>query len=156
MKVYHSSNFIVERPDTAHSRQCLDFGAGFYVTTLKEQACNYAKRFHRRQQEAWLNTYELSDDLTGWKILSFDSYNREWLEFVSKCRKGEPTEDYDLVIGGIANDRVIETIDLYFEHLISMEEALGRLKFEKPNIQYCIRSQRMLDHCLTYLNSEKL
>jgi hypothetical protein len=63
----------VERPDTAHSRKFLDFGKGFYVTTLYQQAFNYAQRFLRRNQEAWVNTYELADDLSGWKILKFDT-----------------------------------------------------------------------------------
>ena len=34
MKLYHSSNVIVEQPDTQHSRQYLDFGRGFYLTSL--------------------------------------------------------------------------------------------------------------------------
>jgi hypothetical protein len=156
MKVYHASNLIVTRPDTVHSRPYLDFGQGFYLTTLKDQASNYGQRFKRRQQEAWLNVYELSENLAAWNILRFESYSREWLDFVVKCRTGEPTGNYDLVIGGIANDRVVATINLFFEHLISKEEALGRLKFEQPNIQYCIRTQRMLDECLTYVESIKL
>jgi hypothetical protein len=156
MKLYHSSNLIVEHPDTVHSRRFLDFGQGFYLTSLREQASSYARRFTRRQQSAWLNIYELADNLADWRILTFDSYSREWLDFVSKCRSGAATEMYDLVIGGIANDKVIETVNLYFDHYISMEEALGRLKFEHPNIQYCIRSQRMLDACLTYIESIQL
>ena len=42
MKVYHSSPVEVKKPDTRHSRAYLDFGPGFYVTTLKEQAEKYA------------------------------------------------------------------------------------------------------------------
>jgi hypothetical protein len=156
MKVYHSSNMKVERPDTTHSRKFLDFGKGFYVTTLYEQAFNYAQRFLRRKQEAWVNTYELTDDISDWKILKFDSYSSEWLDFVMKCRSGESTENYDIIIGGIANDKVIETLNLFFDHYISMDEALGRLKYEKPNIQFCIRSEKMLNECLTYIESKQL
>lgn len=47
MKVYHSSSVEVKSPDTKHSRAYLDFGSGFYVTTLKEQAEKYAERFLR-------------------------------------------------------------------------------------------------------------
>lgn len=64
--------------------------------------------------------------------------------------------DYDLVVGGIANDRVIITLDRYFSGEISQEEALGLLRFEKPNIQYCIRSERMLKDCLTFIMSEQI
>ena len=156
MKLYHSSNMIVEHPDTQHSRRYLDFGRGFYLTSLHEQAVRYAQRFKRRGQPAWLNTYELSDDLDKWNIKRFDSYDKEWLDFVSECRSGEDVGNYDMVIGGIANDRVILTLDRYFTGEISQEETIGLLKFEKPNIQYCIRSEKMLNACLTYIKSEQL
>ena len=156
MRLYHSSNMIVEHPDTQHSRRYLDFGRGFYLTSLHEQAVRYAQRFKRRGQSAWLNTYELSDDLESWNIKKFGSYDKEWLDFVSKCRSGEDVGDYDMVIGGIANDRVILTLDRYFTGEISQEETIGLLKFEKPNIQYCIRSEKMLNACLTYIKSEQL
>lgn len=156
MRLYHSSNMIVEHPDTHHSRKYLDFGRGFYLTSLHEQAVRYAQRFKRRGQFAWLNTYELSDDLDKWNVKRFDTYDKDWLDFVSKCRSGEDVGDYDMVIGGIANDRVILTLDRYFTGEISQEETLGLLTFERPNIQYCIRSEKMLNTCLTYIKSEQL
>jgi hypothetical protein len=157
MKLYHSSNMIVEFPDTLHSRNYLDFGRGFYLTSLYEQAVRYAQRFKRRGQQAWLNTYEFSfNDDSQWKIMKFDSYDEHWLDFVAQCRDGKDVGDYDMVIGGIANDRVILTLDRYFAKEISQEEALGLLRFEKPNIQYCIRTERMLRECLTYINSEQV
>ena len=61
-----------------------------------------------------------------------------------------------MIIGGIANDRVIMTLDRYFSNEISEEKALGLLRFEKPNIQYCIRSERMLQECLTYIESKQI
>jgi hypothetical protein len=154
--LYHSSYVIVEHPDTQHSRLYLDFGRGFYLTSLHDQAERYALRFKRRGQQAWLNTYEFAYDDSLWKIKRFDSYDKQWLDFVAQCRDGKDVGDYDLVIGGIANDRVIITLDRYFTGEITQEEALGLLKFEKPNIQYCIRSERMLQECLTYINSEQL
>lgn len=157
MKLYHSSNVIVEFPDTKHSRRYLDFGCGFYLTSLHEQAIRYAQRFKRRGQQAWLNTYEFSiRDESQWSIMRFDTYDKNWLEFVAQCRDGNDVGDYDMIIGGIANDRVILTLDRYFAREISQEDALGLLKFEKPNIQYCIRSERMLQECLTYIQSEQI
>lgn len=95
-------------------------------------------------------------DVSKWRIMRFDSYDEAWLDFVAQCREGNDVGDYDMVIGGIANDRVILTLDRYFAHEISQEEAIGLLRFEKPNIQYCIRSERMLRECLTFINSEQL
>lgn len=156
MEVYHSSYISVESPDTLHSREFLDFGKGFYLTTLYEQAVKYAQRFKRRKRPAWLSTYELEFNPKDWKILEFDSYNREWLQFVTNCRRGADNSDYDLIIGGIANDEVIQTIERYFAGEISENDALGLLKYQKPNNQYCIRSQRMLDECLKHKCSEEL
>ena len=156
MKVFHSSNMVVEHPDIQHSRKYLDFGRGFYMTTLYEQAERYAQRFKRRGQQAWLNTYELEFEAGSWNVLRFETYDKQWLDFVAQCRDGKDVGDYDLVLGGIANDKVILTLDRYFSGEISQEEALGMLRFEKPNIQYCIRSERMLKECLTYIKSEQL
>ena len=154
MRLYHSSNVVVKAPDTLHSRNYLDFGRGFYLTTIYQQAVRYAQRFKRRRQQAFLNIYEFSmSDVSKWRIMRFDSYDEAWLDFVAQCREGNDVGDYDMVIGGIANDRVILTLDRYFAHEISQEEAIGLLRFEKPNIQYCIRSERMLRECLTFINS---
>lgn len=53
------------------------------------------------------------------------------------------------------SDVVIEypdTVDLYTEALISKEEAIKRLAYIKPNIQYCIRTDAMLQQCLMLNN----
>ena len=156
LKLYHSSTEIVEKPDTLHSRDYLDFGKGFYLTTIREQAEKYSLRFKRRHKQAWLNIYDFSFNPTEWNVLKFEKYNSDWLDFVFKCRKGNVINEYDIIIGGIANDKVILTVDLYFSGQISEEVALERLKFEQPNIQYSIRSQEMLDNCLKYIKSERL
>ena len=156
MILYHGSNMIIEHIDLDKSKPNKDFGKGFYLTSLYDQAVKYAQRFKRRKKQAWLSTYNLDFEPEDWKILQFDSYNREWLRFVSKCRSGQDDSDYDIVIGGIADDKVIQTIERYFAGELSEDEALGLLKYEKPNNQYCIRSQRMLDECLKHTQSEEL
>ena len=156
MKVYHASSVTVERPDTEHSRSFLDFGPGFYVTTLEQQAIEYGQRFLRRGREAWLNEYELNDNLDAWQVLSFDAYDEAWLDFVSECRAGRTQGDWDIVRGGIANDKVFRTLDLYFSGDIGKQDALRRLVYEKPNYQLCFRTQQAIDQCLTYVESRKL
>lgn len=75
MKVYHASTIAVESPDTTHSRAFLDFDHGFYVTTLQDHAVKYGARFTNRGKEAFLNTYELADDLSKWKVIEFKRYD---------------------------------------------------------------------------------
>lgn len=156
MEVYHASPVAVEHPDTVHSRAYLDFGPGFYVTTLHEQAEKYAARFIRRGKDAILNTYELADDLSRWKVIEFERYNEAWLDFVAECRAGRTAGDYDIIIGGIANDKVFRTVELYFAGDISKEECLRRLVFEEPNNQICIRTQQVLNECLTFKSSQRI
>lgn len=156
MIVHHSSSVSVEYPDIKFSQDFLDFGKGFYLTSLHDQAVKYGERFKRRKRQAWISTYEFDFNPEDWKILQFDSYNSEWLMFVSSCRSWNDDTDYNLVIGGIADDKVIQTIERYFAGELSEDDALGLLKYEKPNNQYCIRSQRMLNKCLKHKNSELL
>lgn len=156
MRLYHSSNIIVPNPDTLHSRKFLDFGQGFYLTSLQDQAENYGKRFILREEDAWINTYEFNFDIDNWKVKIFECYDGEWLDFVTNCRSGNDDTDFDLIIGGIANDKVIRTIEKYFAGELSVEETLGLLKYEKPNNQYCIRSERMIEECLKHIESRKL
>ena len=47
------------------------------------------------------------------KVLEFDSYSEEWLDFILNCRSGRDTSDYDLVIGGVANDKVFNTVECF-------------------------------------------
>ena len=54
---------------------------------------------------------------------------------------------------GIAHARVFDTIELCLEGLISKDEALGRLKYQKPNNQICFISQKVLDKTLRFIES---
>ena len=65
-------------------------------------------------------------------------------------------EHFDAVEGGVANDRIFRTVELYFAEEISKEDALKRLKYEKPNHQICLLNQRLIDKYLTYIRTEEL
>ena len=156
MRVYHASNTIIVHPDTLHSRVALDSGQGFYVTTLREQAVNYANRFKLRKQQAYLNIYELRDGWQSKNIKRFTAYDAEWLDFITANRSQLPVTSYDSVEGGIANDRIFRTIDLLFANEISRKEALTRLQFEKPNHQICFLKQALTDEFLSFINAEEI
>lgn len=40
MRLYHASDRVIENPDVYHSREHLDFGKGFYLTSIRIQAEN--------------------------------------------------------------------------------------------------------------------
>lgn len=77
--------------------------------------------------------------------MKFDSYSEEWLDFILNCRREKDSSDYDIVMGGVANDKVFNTVELYFDHLIDKKEAINRLKYEKPNMQICFRTISALE-----------
>lgn len=54
MRLYHASTVVIEKPDVQHSRDNLDFGRGFYLTSVREQAMRYAERFTRRGKAAFV------------------------------------------------------------------------------------------------------
>ena len=89
------------------------------------------------------------------KILKFDSYSESWLDFVLNCRREKDDTDYDLVIGGVANDQVFNTVELFFDGLIDKVEAINRLRYEKPNLQICFRTEKAL-RLLHFEGSERL
>ena len=157
MKLYHASTLCIVNPDVLHSRDKLDFGRGFYLTSLREQAIRYSERFTRRGKESFINEYELDDETPGFITKTFESYDEEWLDYVTLCRKGDQNAPkYDAVSGGVANDNVFNTVDFYFAGLISKEEALGRLKYEKPNHQMCILNEEMLNRHLHFIKAERI
>jgi len=158
MILYHGSYVQVTKPDLSFSRKELDFGIGFYTTSIKEQAEKWSLKFKKRHESSIVSIYEF-DEKTMDKIstLKFNSYSEEWLDFVVLCRTGKNlNENYDLVIGGIANDDVFNTLQLFIDNLISKQETIKRLRYEKPNIQYCFKNQAITDTHLHFSRSYQL
>lgn len=146
MKVYHGFWIEVSVPDLKHSRTDVDFGKGFYVTPIREQAVKWCGRFKRRGKQGIVTSYIFDDcAIQNLNVLKFDSYSEEWLDFILNCRREKDSSDYDIVMGGVANDKVFNTVELYFDHLIDKKEAINRLKYEKPNMQICFRTISALE-----------
>ena len=155
MILYHGSNIEVRMPDLLHSRRNVDFGAGFYTTPIYEQAVKWCGKFKRQSGIGILSCYTFNEAaLEMCKVLRFEDYSEEWLDFVMTCRRGQDSSDYDIVIGGVANDKVFNTVELYFDGLIDKNEAIKRLKYEKPNVQYCFRNDEIMERYLRFEGSE--
>lgn len=156
MKVYHGSTFIVENPLAGVGRANLDFGKGFYVTDIYIQAERWASVMSLRRPDStpMINVYELDMEKISsgnYDWLRFDGYNNDWLDFIVNSRLGkQPWLGYDIIEGGIANDRIFDTIENFMEGQITKEVALGRLRYERPNNQLCLLNQRLIDECLSF------
>lgn len=160
IEVYHAGTEKVEHPDCRHGRGNLDFGQGFYITDIYDQAYNFSKSKSReRRQPALINVYLLDRKtlLEEANSIIFDSYNEEWLEFIVECRSGgEIWKEYDYIEGGVADDRVIDTINMYVEGFISREKALNNLRYIKPNNQICILNQKLFDKYMKFTDCLKI
>ena len=155
MILYHGGTEAVMRPDCKAGRPDLDFGQGFYVTLLQDQAEGFAKRKARdRKGKSVISVYEFDYEnaIKDCAYLNFEFYDEAWLDFVVESRSGlKPWSSYDIVEGGVANDRVIDTVELYTIGILDKASALGRLSEHQPNHQICILNQEILDKYLKFL-----
>lgn len=94
MFLYHASKEIVEFPEVRKTRYTKDFSWGFYCTNKFEQAVRWA---NRGEGIPIVNTYNYEPDKTL-SILKFEKMTEEWLDFITKCRRGG-THRYDIVEG---------------------------------------------------------
>lgn len=157
MILFHGSYLEIKQPDITHSRDNVDFGRGFYTTPLLEQAQKWCKKSKDRKGKAIISVYQFDEKAyQEFKVLKFENYSEQWLDFVLQCRSGHDISDYDIVMGGVANDKVFNTVELYFDGLIVKEEAIKRLRFEKPNYQIAFRTQKVIDDFLRFERSEAL
>lgn len=155
--LYHGSPFKVEHPLVKAGRRNLDFGPGFYLTQLKDQAQKWATIICERQknqQSPCLNIYTFNLDAaleSGYRMLSFQSYDKAWLDFIAESRRGgQPWQEYDIIEGGVANDQVIEAVEAYLAGYADVVTTLGHLIYAKPNHQICLLNQQMLDNYLEF------
>lgn len=160
VEIYHAATEIISNPMCGLGRKNLDFGPGFYMTDIYDQAVMWAKRrASERQLPAILNVYLLDREnmLKEARVKIFENYDKDWLNFIVACRKGEPVwEEYDYIEGGVANDRVIDTVNLFINGLMSEEVAIRRLRYIRPNNQICILNQGILDRYIVFNEAIKL
>lgn len=155
-ELFHGSDVKIEQPLVNVGRKTLDFGPGFYLTTLRYQAERWSRRvcFVRNSSTPVIGRY-LFDDVgvlqEGFKRLLFDAYDQKWLDFIVASRRGEePWRGYDMIEGGVANDQVIDTVEDYYSGRITAGQAIGQLRYAKPTHQICISSQAVVDAFLKF------
>ena len=165
MILYHGSLDIIKEPNPFIGRKNVDFGQGFYLTDLREQAVRWLNRRKRTnpQKKGVLNIYEYTEN-ANLKIKKFSGYCEEWLDFVVLNRTNNDISqntNYDIVIGNVADDEVIVAIDGYIESLAKGRATkntklalLDDLTFSHPNSQYAFKTVLSLN-CLKFTKSEE-
>ena len=148
MFLYHGSNIQVQEPLILTRLRALDFGAGFYTTSSREQAEKWARVVTKRRQTGvpTISIYSFQESVPdNVKILKFESPSGDWLDFVVANRKEQLVSmQYDLVIGPVANDTTLPVIDDYADGKYTKDEAIRRLLPQKLTNQYAFLTDRAL------------
>ena len=158
--LFHGTTMEVREPLVGVGRKKVDFGRGFYLTKMRRQASLWAETIAERRMAGTpvLNEYkfdiDLAKELAGSRYKVFTAYDREWLNYVVDCRRGGKLQkQYNVVEGGVANDKVIDTVEDYEKGVITVEQALGQLAHREVNHQIAILSQAIVDKCLKFKGS---
>ena len=135
MILYHGSNVAVEQIDLDKSKPNKDFGKGFYLSESETQAMEMAAfKTSLLGGEPVVTKFEFDESAMqnpGLRVKIFKDYSEEWADFVFANREGNEVEQFDVVYGPIANDKIGLQIRKLKDGSIDKAEFLNRLKYMK-------------------------
>ena len=147
ISLFHGTNIMFDKIKLSKCRPYKDFGKGFYLTDIRQQAEEMDIRRTKisREVNPVVLTFSLDDELLsngGLNVLRFDNPSVEWAKFILKNRmENNYRHEYDIVIGPVADDGVVLQLDLYVRHLISLEQLVKELTYKKLSKQYCFATE---------------
>lgn len=178
MLLYHGSYCKVQNPDLRQCAKHKDFGQGFYLTTSREQAENFARISLRRavangiagedRQYGVVSVFRCRN-IEKRLVRMYSMANAEWLHCVVGHRKSktfpdvvQELEKFDIVGGKIADDNTNATITTYMAGgfgMVGSESAdkicISLLLPEKLQDQFCFRTDEALQ-CLIFVESVQI
>lgn len=158
IQLYHGSNIEIDRIDLQKCRPFKDFGQGFYLTTIREQAEKMANRVSRIYGDKSIVTvFEFDETALSAQELNvrvFDRPSKEWAMFVINNRdhnfapasSGECNLDkkYDLVAGPIADDDLALLFRQFSKGLINVDTLVKQMEYKKLTDQYSFHTDKSL------------
>jgi hypothetical protein len=160
MILYHGSNSNIELIDLNKCKPYKDFGKGFYLTSIEDQALKMAERVVRIYGgKPCVNIYEFDEDLLLNNELSIKIFNKptkEWALFVInnrdknynaiECKESNHDFKFDIVIGPIANDDLALLFRQFSKELISLDALVKAMKYKELTNQYSFHTEKVLVH----------
>lgn len=160
MKLYHGSNLEIMTIDLDKCRPHKDFGRGFYLTDLPEQAVKMAQRVARIYGGSPVVTcFEMDmDELmkAGHSVRIFDAPDQNWAMFVMNNRARTPVDpscgecnlsnQYDVVIGPVANDDLALLFRQFEAEWITMDILVHEMEFKSLTSQYSFHTPKAVAH----------
>lgn len=159
MKLYHGSNTGIESINLAMCRPYKDFGTGFYLTDIKEQAERMAVRVSRIYGgKPIVNIFEIQDDfrlLSDINVKDFgEQTTEEWARFVMNNRNPKFVDrkdllcnqdnKYDVVIGPVADDNMALLFRQYENEMIDFSTLLQGMIYKKTSSQYSFHTEKSI------------
>lgn len=155
MILYHGSNVEITDIDLAKCRPNKDFGQGFYLTTIKEQAQRMANRvakIYGGNPIVSVFNFKLPNNELNTKL--FDTPNEEWAKFVINNRNkrfanhndllSNHDNKYDLVIGPVADDDLALLFRQFSNGNITIDNLIKEMKFKKLTDQYSFHTTKAI------------
>ena len=156
MRLYHGSNIAIDNINLAMCRPYKDFGQGFYLTDIEEQAEKMAIRVAKIYGEKPIvNIYEIEDNFKNLKNLKIKDFGiqttEEWARFVMNNRSRAFTDmknvlcnkdnKYDIVIGPVADDKMALLFRQYENDIIDFKTLLRGMIYKKTSSQYSFHTE---------------
>lgn len=116
MRLFHGTNIDFKEIDFQKCKPNKDFGKGFYLTDIKQQALGMAVRRTKFSScgSPIVQEYEFDESLLSSKELK------------------------------VADDSVVYQINIFMLHFITIEELVKRLKYKKLNSQYFFGTEKAI------------
>lgn len=151
MRLYHGSNIIIEQINLSKCRPYKDFGQGFYLTAIKEQAEQMARRTSAIYGgEPIVTEFEFDESaLSFLSVKMFKDPSEEWALFVmaNRSKKNvQPTHDFDIVIGPVADDTIATLFRNFDDGIIDLPMLVQGLKYKKISSQYLFHSAEAIKY----------
>lgn len=157
MRLYHGSNIVIDSINLAMCRPYKDFGKGFYLTDIKEQAENMAVRVSKIYGGSpVVNAFEIQDDFRKIDDIRVKDFGlettEEWAKFVMNNRNRSFTNvkdtlcnkdnKFDIVIGPVADDNMALLFRQYENEIIDFETLLKGMIYKKTSSQYSFHTEK--------------
>lgn len=159
MILYHGSNIVIDSINLAMCRPYKDFGKGFYLTDIEEQAEKMAIRVSRIYGGSPIvNVFEIQDNFKEIPNINIKDFGlqttEEWAKFVMNNRDRAFSDiendlcnkdnKYDIVIGPVADDNMALLFRQYENEVIDFETLLKGMIYKKTSSQYSFHTEKSI------------
>lgn len=160
MILYHGSNLEIENISLDKCRPYKDFGKGFYLTSLYQQAWKMAVRVSKIYGgKPCVSVFEVPDNVfenTELNCLQFgNKVSKEWAVFVNNNRNRafnnfqslECNLDckYDIVVGPIADDDLALLFRQFANEFINLDMLVEGMRYKELTNQYSFHTDKAIN-----------